>query len=218
MLCECGKTETRVYMKYTKQNIQEMEQRYRAHFINSLSGFKSANLVGTRNAQGLNNLCIVSSVVHLGTDPALMAFINRPHTVERHTLENILETGFYTFNQVSTDLVAQAHHTSARYDRHESEFEMANLTPFDLDFPAPFVAESSIRIGLRLVEKVELSVNNTIMLIGEIEQVHIESEEWIATDGKVAIERANTVCVSGLDEYHRTQSLARLPYAKPNNR
>ena len=104
-------------MKYTKQDIKEMDQRYRAHFINSLSGFKSANLVGTRGLNGLDNLCIVSSVVHLGADPALLAFINRPHTVERHTLENIIETGCYTLNQVNQSIYPKAHHTAARYER-----------------------------------------------------------------------------------------------------
>ena len=202
-------------MKYTKQDIKEMDQRYRAHFINSLSGFKSANLVGTRGLNGLDNLCIVSSVVHLGADPALLAFINRPHTVERHTLENIIETGCYTLNQVNQSIYPKAHHTAARYEREESEFEKAGLSPLNLDFPAPYVAESAIRLGMRLVEQVNLAVNNTIMIIGEIDEIHIKSTDWIEDDGKVCIESAQTVCVSGLDGYHTTNTLERLAYAKP---
>ena len=34
---------------FTADDISEMEQRYRANFINSLSGFKAANVIGTRS-------------------------------------------------------------------------------------------------------------------------------------------------------------------------
>jgi len=66
----------------TQNDFSNMEQRYRAHFINSLSGYKSANLIATQNASGQSNVCIVSSVIHLGADPALVAFVSRPHTVD----------------------------------------------------------------------------------------------------------------------------------------
>ena len=202
-------------MKYSKQDITSMEQRFRAHFINSLSGYKSANVIGTRNAAGQQNACIVSSVLHLGADPALLAFINRPHTVERHTLENIIETGYYTINQVAADHYQQAHHTSARFDREISEFDAAGLAPEQTDFFAPYVAASPIKYGMRLVERTTLEVNKTVLVIGEVEEIYIGDTSWVANDGKIDINAANTVCVSGLDEYHTTQSLGRLPYAKP---
>ncbi|MGO3346471.1 MAG: hypothetical protein ACTIM4_14665 [Marinomonas sp.] len=53
------------------QSLSEMTSRYRTQLINSLSGFKSANLIGTCNAQGQTNLAIFSSVFHLGASPAL---------------------------------------------------------------------------------------------------------------------------------------------------
>ena len=69
-----------------------MEVRKRAAFINSLTGFKSASLIGTIDNNKKTNLSIFSSVFHLGSNPALVGFINRPDSVERHTLENILQT------------------------------------------------------------------------------------------------------------------------------
>ena len=77
-----------------------MEQRERARLINSLSGFKSANLIGTCDKQGLENLAVVSSVVHLGSNPPLFGFIVRPTESRRDTLENILETKHFTINSV----------------------------------------------------------------------------------------------------------------------
>ena len=34
-------------------------------------------------------------------------------------------------------------------------------------------------------------------------------------DGYVDIEKAGTIAISGLDNYHDTKSIARLSYAKP---
>ena len=80
-------------MLFNASDIANMEQRYRANFINALSGFKSANLIGTISKSGQHNLAIVSSVFHIGAHPPLMGMIMRPHTVPRDTLQNIKDTG-----------------------------------------------------------------------------------------------------------------------------
>lgn len=192
-----------------------MEQRYRAHFVNSLSGFKSANLIGTVDAQGNENLSIVSSCVHLGADPALIGFVSRPNTVERHTIENIKATGEYTLNHVHAGMINAAHQSSARYARHTSEFTETGLTPLYGEGIAPFVAQSKIRLYMSLRECLTIELNSTEFIIGEIQQVTLPSS-IIAEDGKLLIENAQSVAVSGLDEYHTTQTTGRLAYAKPN--
>jgi flavin reductase (DIM6/NTAB) family NADH-FMN oxidoreductase RutF len=196
--------------------IKKLDDRYRALFINSLSGFKSANLVGTQNKQGDTNLSIVSSVFHLGANPPLIGMIMRPHSVRRDTLENILETGFYTLNHVNTDIFHQAHQASARYESNQSEFVEVGLTAvYENNIPAPFVAESKLKIGVKLVETQLLKVNNTELVIGEIVWVDVESKA-VNEDGYIDIGQLNTVAVSSLDCYHEPQKLGRLSYAKPN--
>ncbi|MGB3607238.1 MAG: flavin oxidoreductase, partial [Psychroserpens sp.] len=69
---------------------------YRINLINSCSGYKSANLLGTKSEQGIENVAVFSSVTHIGSNPPLLGFICRPTTVMRHTYENIKSTGFYT--------------------------------------------------------------------------------------------------------------------------
>lgn len=203
-------------MQLNKTDIEKLDDRYRALFINSLSGFKSANLVGTCDEHQQTNLSIVSSVVHLGAKPPLLAMIIRPHSVPRGTLENILATQYYTLNQVSTEIYEKAHQTSARYDPAVSEFAAVGLhEEWKEDFTAPFVAESAIKLGMALREHHHLSINGTEMIIGEI--VHIDvPDECLADDGYVALERAQTVAVSSLDTYHSTQLLSHLSYAKPD--
>lgn len=198
------------------RDIDAMGQRYRAMFVNSLSGFKSGNLLGTIDDIGNENLCIVSSVFHIGADPALMGMITRPRTVRRDSVNNIRENGFYTLNHVHPDIVSAAHQTSARYDADISEFEQTGLTPHYIDnFPAPFVKESNVRIGLRLCEIKLLELNKTELVIGEIQIVETD-EAAIEPDGSLDIETLQTVAVSGLDRYHSTKKLTRLSYAKPN--
>ncbi len=193
-----------------------MEPRYRAQLINSLPGVKSANLIGTISPKGLTNLAIFSSVIHLGSDPALVGFIMRPNSVERHTLENIEQTKQYTINQINHNFWQAAHQTSARYLKTQCEFEQTGLTTeYMNNIPAPFVAESSLKYALSLREIIPISANNTLMVIGEVNHI-ICFDKAIQNDGFIDIEALGTVSLTGLDSYHVSQRLSRLSYAKPD--
>lgn len=201
---------------FTGTDINAFEQRQRARFVNSLSGFKSANLVGTADPLGATNLAIVSSVIHLGSNPALIGMIMRPHATSRHTLENIQALNQYTLNHVHRSHYRQAHQTSARYAREQSEFEACGFSPeYIHGFQAPAVAESPLQMGMELQELVPIKLNGTILVIGEIKWVHVQ-ETALGDDGYIDIERLGTVAISGLDGYHLTERLARLSYAKPD--
>jgi flavin reductase (DIM6/NTAB) family NADH-FMN oxidoreductase RutF len=193
----------------------DMEQRKRAQLINSISGFRSVALIGSIDTQGQTNLAIFSSIVHLGSNPPLLSFIMRPDSVERHTLTNIMDTGFYTINHIHQNMYEKAHQTSARYPKNVSEFDAAQLTPqFKDGFMAPFVKESHIQIGMEFKERIDISINQTSMIIGEIKWVHYPYH-CLSEDGFLDIEKAGTITSAGLDSYHTTQLLQRLQYAKP---
>lgn len=201
---------------FSSEDIKAMEKQNRVHFINSVGGFKSVSLVGTVDKTGKTNLAIFSSLVHIGANPALVALIFRPSPPERNTLSNILETGFYTVNHINETTYKQAHQTSARYEKEISEFDQTGLTPnYKNEFKAPFVKESSVQIGLEFRDKIDIQINDTIMVIGEIVQVYFP-ENCLNADGFLDLEKANTITCSGLDSYHTTSKLSRLSYAKPN--
>jgi flavin reductase (DIM6/NTAB) family NADH-FMN oxidoreductase RutF len=211
-----GETITHKLKAFSLAQILEMESRFRAQFINSLGGFKSVCLVGTQNKSGLSNLAIFNSVMHIGSHPPLMGLLFRTDVVERHTLENILETHFYTINHLNETIYKQAHQTAARYNRTISEFDATGLTRFyKSDFFAPFVKESTIQIGLEFKEKTVIKSNQTILLIGEVKQVTLP-EKCIKEDGFLDLELAKTITCSGLDSYHNTKIIDRLSYAKPD--
>lgn len=203
-------------LHFNQQTLGSMDQRYRAAFINSITGFKSLALIGTINTTRQTNLAVFNSLFHIGANPALIGFLVRPDSVERHTLENITATHYYTINHVSKDQHINAHQTSARYPKEVSEFSACNFSEeYKNPFPAPFVAESPLRIGVKLEQIVPLSINGTILVIGSIEHVYL-SKNTIQSDGFVDIEQLGSITVSGLDSYHQTQRLSRLSYAKPD--
>ncbi|MFT6634278.1 flavin reductase [Alcanivorax sp.] len=203
-------------MHLTTDTLKDLPRGERVNLINSLSGFKSANLVGTRSESGQENLAMVGSCFHIGADPALMGMILRPHSVDRHSLEYLQGSGVYTLNQVHADILEAAHQTAARYPREISEFTATGLSPAYLpDFSAPFVAQARIKLGMAVREVQTLAVNNTVLVIGAIEHILLP-DDVLGDDGLVDIERAGTVALSGLDSYHRSQRIGRLSYAKPD--
>ena len=75
----------------SKQDLNAMDRIYRLNLINSCTGYKSANLIGTVSTENIYNVAVFSSITHLGSDPALLTFIVRPTTVPRDTYKNIID-------------------------------------------------------------------------------------------------------------------------------
>jgi flavin reductase (DIM6/NTAB) family NADH-FMN oxidoreductase RutF len=197
---------------FDKASILEADSSYRRDLINCLSGYKSLNLIGTKSQAGITNLAPFSQVFHIGATPPLVGILFRPHTVERHTLQNILDTGFFTLNHVSEAFYKQAHQTAARFEG--SEFEGTGLEEEYLDaFFAPFVKLSKVKLACQLVEQQSLAINGTVLVIGSIEHISLD-EAGLRADGSLDLNALGTVTVSGLDEYHIGKKLARLSYPK----
>ena len=206
------------FVTLSDDDIALLDRRKRGRLVNSLSGFKSANLIGTQGGDDdAPNLTIVSSVVHLGSDPALLGMVLRPPVPRdrvSHTYWNIRETGVWTVNHVHQDIVAAAHQTSARYPN--SEFEATGLTPRPhCGFDAPAVEEAHVRMGLEWVEELPIERNGCKFVIGQIRWVEFPSDAW-ASDGYLNLEKLGTIAVSGLDGYHTTKGVGRFAYAKPD--
>lgn len=204
-------------MYLSKKEIQVLDRKKKLNLINSISGIKSANLIGSYSENLGTNLAIFSSVIHLGSFPPLLGFIIRPSdTVRRHTYENILENKKYTINHVNSSFVKQAHYTSAKIPANESEFERCNLSEQHIEgFEAPFVKESNLKMGLTLREIIPIKTNNTLLVIGEIEHIFI-SKEIINERGYLDLEANNTIGVSGLNTYYNLTKIQSFPYVREN--
>jgi len=205
-------------IEFNSGAIAGLEQRYRAAFINSIGGFKSLSLIGTRNRAGQPNLAIFNSFFHIGANPPLFGFIIRPDSVERHTLNNILETRVFTVNHVQENFYQSAHQTGARYPVNVSEFDATGLTEENLPgYYAPFVKESNVKIGANFRQKIDMEINGTTLIIAEIAYISIPASCLLA-DGYIDLEKAGSLAGSGLDSYHHTKRISRMAYPKPDRK
>lgn len=201
-------------MHYSKKDIKNLDRIARLKIINSVTGIKPANLIGSIDESGRTNVAIFSSVVHLGSNPALLGFISRPLSEDAgHTLSNIMENGLYTINHIHPEFVKNAHYTSGKFDKEVSEFDRCCLTEeYIAGFKAPFVKESNFKMGLQFKEKIEISINGTVMIIGEIEELIIPKTAF--TDDEIDLEISNAIGISGLNSYYSLTKLERYPFVR----
>ena len=201
---------------FNLDDIQGFSKLYRLNLINSITGYKSANMIGTRSNSGKENVAIFSSITHLGSNPALLHFTLRPNTVPRDTYKNIKENMVFTVNHVSLAQIEQAHHTSAKYDENISEFDQTSLEPeYKMDWHAPFVKGAPIALGCRYLNEYDIKENGCVLIIAAIEHIFVE-DKLLQKDGWVKLESGEVVAINGLDGYALPQLQKRMEYARPN--
>jgi flavin reductase (DIM6/NTAB) family NADH-FMN oxidoreductase RutF len=202
---------------FSLKDLSCMHHLYRINLINSCSGYKSANLIGTKSSKGVSNVAIFSSVTHIGSEPALLGFFLRPNTVIRNTYDNIKETATFTINHIHESILQDAHHTSAKYDATVSEFDFTQLEEdYKNNFFAPFVKNSPVQMAMTYVEEYPIKANGTILLIGAIQDLYIE-DNLLKKDGFVNLSEANVVAINGLDGYTLPKLKTRMEYQRPKD-
>ncbi len=198
----------------SKNAISEMDKIERLNLINSCTGYKSANLIGTKSVDGKTNVAIFSSITHLGSQPALIGFIMRPTTVPRDTYKNIKDTGFFTVNHITVDMIADAHHTSANYEMGISEFDKTNLEEeYKNNIDIPFVKGSPVQLYCKYVNEYYIKENDTIHIVASIEQLFFD-KNLQHEDGWLQIDKGNVIALNGLDGYCLPKLVDRFQYAR----
>ena len=201
--------------KFSRDDIDQMQHLYRINLINSCSGYKSANLIGTKSDDGISNVAVFSSVTHLGSNPALLGFFLRPTTVMRNTYHNLKETGVYTINHIFEDILEDAHHTSAKYDESISEFDATSLKEeYKDDFFAPFIKNSPIQMAMSYIEEYPIKANNTILVVGKIEKLYVP-DTLLEKDGFINLSKGKVATINGLDGYSIPHLKIRQAYQRP---
>ncbi|MEC5167133.1 flavin reductase (DIM6/NTAB) family NADH-FMN oxidoreductase RutF [Flavobacterium sp. PL11] len=198
----------------SRDDISQMEKIERLNLINSCTGYKSASLIGTKSADGQSNVAIFSSVTHLGSNPAIIGFIMRPTTVPRDTYKNIRETGYFTVNHITANMIEDAHHTSANYDVGISEFEKTNLEEeYKNNIEIPFVKGSPVQLHCKYLNEYYIKENDTIHVIASIENLFFQ-EDLEHKDGWLQLDKGNVVTINGLDGYCLPTLIDRYQYAR----
>ena len=198
----------------TKQ-IKQLDRLTRLNLINSISGIKNVHLIATKSKKGISNLSIINSVVHIGSNPPLLGFVNRPATsVRRDTINNLNENPFFTINNVEKSKLKNAHLTSGKYPHNISEFKECGFTEeYVNNFHAPYVKESNIKIGLELREVVDFSFTTSKLIVGELVYASF-CKKYITKNKTLNLENSESVFVSGLNDYYLPKKIASYPYVR----
>lgn len=200
---------------FDAKDIDELQKIFKINLINSCSGFKSANLLGSISNEGIMNVAVFSSVTHLGSNPPTLGFILRPTTVPRDTYKNIKETGIFTINHIWEDIIEDAHHTSAKYPEEVSEFEMTSLTPeFKGDFKAPFVKNAPVQMSMKFMEEIYVPSNDVMLIVAQIQELYVK-DELLQEDGLINLSLGKVVAINGLDTYATPTFKKQLSYQRP---
>jgi flavin reductase (DIM6/NTAB) family NADH-FMN oxidoreductase RutF len=168
-----------------KNKFNTLENSQRIKLISCPIGVRTANLIGTKSIDKRTNLSIISAVVHFVASPAIFSFVIRPDSVPRDSLNNLRESPYLTINCVNTNITENAHQISARYKAEESVFNKCKFT----------------------------EDNGTHMIVCEVLAIHL-AEECLGEDFSIDITKANSVGVSGPDQYLSLESLGRASYAR----
>lgn len=207
------KTKNMALLRLDKPQIEQLEKVQRLNLINSCTGYKSANLIASISNTGKSNVAIFSSVTHLGSDPALIGIIIRPSSTPRNTYSNIKEYGYFSINHIYTDIIEEAHQSSANYPPEESEFDHTNLEAvYHGGCPVPFVKGSPVKLLCKYVNEYLIQENGCLHVIASIESIFYE-EELLDSSHHLQLEKGKVVSISGLKAYCFPQLLMELPKA-----
>lgn len=205
-------------ISFSKEDFANLSKIHRLNLINSCTGYKSANLIGTISKKGTKNLAVFSSVTHLGSNPALIGFILRPTTVPRHTYQNIIETLFFSVNAITETFIKEAHQTSANYQEDISEFEATGLEEeCKENISIPFVKKSPLQLLCKYQNEYEIKENDTLLIVASIEKMYIDNH-LLTNDFWIQLDKGNVVSINGLDGYSKNSLIDRLSYARPNEK
>lgn len=200
---------------FKREDLDSLDKIYRINLINSCSGFKSANLLGSISKEGITNVAVFSSVTHLGSNPPTLGFILRPTTVPRNTYKNIKETGFFTINHIHEAIVEDAHHTSAKYPDNISEFDVTALEEeYKGGFKTPFVKNAPVQMHMKYVEEIYIPSNDVLLIVAQIEELFVQ-DNLLEKDGLINLSKGNIATINGLDTYAIPKFKAQLGYQRP---
>jgi flavin reductase (DIM6/NTAB) family NADH-FMN oxidoreductase RutF len=202
---------------FNNKDILNLDKIYKINLINSCSGFKSANLLGSISKEGIPNVAVFSSVTHLGSNPPTLGFILRPTTVPRDTYKNIKDTGVFTINHIHEDIIDDAHHTSAKYPTAISEFEVTSLEEeYKGNFKAPFVKNCPVQMSMKFIEEIFVPSNNVLLIVAQVQELYIH-DELLQEDGLINLSKGNIATINGLDTYAIPKFKKQLNYQRPKN-
>jgi len=158
--------------------------------------------IGSKGRDGSLNLSPYSFFNAVSDRPKLVMFSSAGR---KDSVRNVEETGVFTANFVSRNLIEKMNHSSIAVPYGIDEFSLAGLTaePGRL-VDAPYVAEAFAVLECRVTEVMQPKGLNgepseNIMVFGQVVGIHID--ETIIRDGRLDMALAQPVARMGYMDY-----------------
>ena len=185
--------------------------------FNAIVGPRPIGWIGTLAADGRRNLAPYSFFNAFNYTPPLVGFSS---TAWKHTARNCADTGEFTWNLVSRDLLVPMNETATPSD--VDEFVRAGLTPEASEvIAAPRVGEARVTFECRVTQQIELTdvagrPSGAVLTVGEVVMVHIDDD--LLVDGIFDTVRAEPLLRGGgPTAYFGIADGSRLDLARPRD-
>ncbi|MFZ0015671.1 MAG: flavin reductase family protein [Acidimicrobiia bacterium] len=153
------------------------ESRDRYKLLTGLVVPRPIGWIGTRRSDGTNNLAPFSFFNLVSSDPPVVLFSAGAHSDRPKDSSTLAEeSGEFTVNIVSEDVVEAMSVTSGSFTAEDDEFAIAGLTPRDgVVVDAPLVDESPANLECEVREVIALS-DRTQLVLGDVVVIHVSPE------------------------------------------
>jgi len=146
--------------------------------------------ISTTSPAGVDNLAPYSFCNVVAVDPPVVMFAPVGSRDLKDTPRNVRETEQFVVNTVTRELVEQMNATSATLPAGESEFDQVGIERAgSVEVEPPRVAAANVAMECELYDWIE--VGGSVLILGEV--VHVHVDESVLTDGKVDIDKLETV-------------------------
>jgi len=158
--------------------------------------------IGTKGNDGSFNLSPYSFFNVVSDNPKIVMFSS---SGRKHSLRNAEETGVFTANLVSRDLVEKTSLSSRAVDYGVDEFQLAGLTSeMGRVVEAPFVAEAHAALECRVTQILQPvgldgEAADSWMVFGQVVAIHIDDS--IIRDGRLDMGLARPIGRMGYMDY-----------------
>jgi flavin reductase (DIM6/NTAB) family NADH-FMN oxidoreductase RutF len=168
---------------------QKIEQKAIYKLLSGIIIPRPIGWISSISEKGVFNLAPFSYFNAVGDDPPHVMFsAGRSANANQDTVNNVLSTKQFVVNMVTEELVEQMNMTAQGIPSHESEFELAKLTPIpSLKIKPPRVKESPITMECELVHHYTLEDNKfggSTILVGKVVLFHVD-EQMMLEDYKI---------------------------------
>jgi len=166
---------------------------------------KPALVIGTYDQEGKPNIMTAAWIGICNSNPLSIAVSMRPAT---YSYGNVTETGFFTVNIPSSDMVRYVDYAGRFSGKDVDKFKETGLTPVRAEFVnAPYVKEFPIVIECELTAFHDLGSHR--QFIGKVIDVKVD-EAILDANGKVDVALLNPLIYAGGNYYEIGRFIAEV--------